>query len=116
MATSKVTAKSTKPEIFSAYQTLLQRIGDKERAQGGPDARLVVENEERLGAVQRAKSGTVEQLVEGLAKFRLSTADVISDLEKQLLEKRRQLEDVTSAIETESASLSQQPTPKGAGL
>lgn len=93
--------KSTKNEIFDAYNAMLKKVKQLEKEKPAQSR----EAEERKETVSKAKDETEENIVNRLSLLKLETASTFDKLEKSFLQEQRRLSQMQQAIDTETKHL-----------
>lgn len=96
----KVTPRDTKSTILDAHNTALKKLAALEK-----NPRVVAQTQKNAEIVGRQSKVSIENIVNDLAATRLLVTDSLADLEKNLIEKRTQLEEIQVSIIAEDANL-----------
>lgn len=97
----EVSPKSTKNEIFEAYQSLLSKVkGTKQESH-----QMETKRKQESEVVQVASSMTLDKIIKNLAQVKVEIGKAVDALEHNLTEEYRKLSDMQEAIKIESRNL-----------
>jgi hypothetical protein len=97
----EVSPKSTKNEIFEAYQDLLNKVrGSKQESH-----QTETKRKQEVGVVEMASSMTLDKIIKNLAQVKVDISRAVDTLEDNLTDEYRKLNDMQEAIKIESRNL-----------
>jgi len=102
---TKLSPKSTKNEILKAYDELLSKY--EAGASKVADKKAEVKAAANKAIVDKVSAYTVDNIVKGLADFKLKIGKALTDLTEQLTEEAQKLTEIKQAIVIETAQLNE---------
>ncbi len=98
---NEVSPKSTKNEIFEAYQNLLNKVrGTKQESH-----QTEIKRKQEVEVVETASKMTLDKIIKNLAQVKVDIGQAVDTLESNLTEEYRKLSDMQDAIKIESRNL-----------
>lgn len=98
---NEVSSKSTKNEIYEAYQSLLNKVkGSKQESH-----QTETKRKQEVEVVDRASGMTLDKIIKNLAQVKVDIGQAVDTLENNLTEEYRKLSDMQEAIKIESHNL-----------
>ena len=98
---TEVTVKSTKEQIFTAYQEVLAQLESKQVSDPVSEKRKVQEHE----IVSKASKNSSEGIVSDLANLKINLNKEIDNLSRSLVDEFNKLVEIKGAIMTEQKHL-----------
>jgi uncharacterized coiled-coil protein SlyX len=101
----KLTLKDKKEEMLKAYEELLDKYKEKEKADKGTGKEAEMKRTVEEAVVEKVSTYTVESIIKGLADLKLDLSKTLTDISDKLIAEAAKLEEVQQAIAIETRNL-----------
>jgi len=101
----KLTLKDKKEEMLKAYEELVDKYKEKEKADKGTGKEAEVKKVIEEAVVKKVSTYTVESIIKGLADLKLDLSKTLTDISDKLIAEASKLEEVQQAIAIETRNL-----------
>ncbi len=100
---ANVTEKSTKQEIFEAYQSAVNQLKNREQTQLNPEK--VKTQKRKTEVIEKVKGLSADGVSKGIDTLRLRTTSVLGQLEEEIVNQLGELQTVQEALAARQAEL-----------